>query len=123
MTRINVIPVQELHPKHLVAEYREIVRVFALVRKRTMLNYDLNDISNEYVLGTGHVKFFFNKLGYILNRYKELTTEMFRRGYNANPITESALTDGIDTMFFGNYIPTQRAIDINRRRILDRMPK
>ena len=32
MTRINVVPVQELQREHLVAEYKEIVRVFALAR-------------------------------------------------------------------------------------------
>ena len=30
MTRINCVPVEELHQKHLVAEYRELPRVFRL---------------------------------------------------------------------------------------------
>lgn len=124
MTRINVVPVEELHPKHLVAEYREIVRVFALVRKRTaMIDYDLNNIPDEYVLGTGHVKFFFNKLHYVLTRYKDLTAEMFRRGFNANPISDSLLTTGIDSMFFNDYVPTESAVKLNRERIKLRMPK
>lgn len=33
MTRVNVIPVEELHDKHLIAEYREIPRIVNLVRK------------------------------------------------------------------------------------------
>lgn len=33
MTRINVVPVEELTTKHLVAEYRENPRVFALAHK------------------------------------------------------------------------------------------
>jgi len=33
MTRINLIPPEELHYKHLVAEYREITRVPTLARK------------------------------------------------------------------------------------------
>ena len=124
MTRINVVPVEELHPKHLVAEYREIVRVFALVRKRTaMIDYNLNDIPSEYVLGGGHVKFFFDKLQFILNRYKALTAEMIRRGFNANPISEQLLTDGIDSMFFRDYIPTDKAIELNQERIKLRWPK
>jgi len=33
MTRVNLIPVEELHPKHLQGEYKEIVRIFCLARK------------------------------------------------------------------------------------------
>ena len=31
MTRINCVPVTELHDRHLVAEYRELPRCFALM--------------------------------------------------------------------------------------------
>lgn len=124
MTRINVVPVEELHPKHLVAEYREIVRVFALVRKRVEAKKNVCwDIPIEYTLGAGHVKFFFNKLFYVLCRYKELTKEMIRRGYKPNPVPEEVLCDGIPRMYFFDYEPTEHAISINRQRIKDRMPK
>ena len=33
MTRINVVDVTTLHQRHLVAEYRELPRVFALAHK------------------------------------------------------------------------------------------
>lgn len=33
MTRINCVPVEELSGPHLVAEYRELPRVFALAEK------------------------------------------------------------------------------------------
>lgn len=33
MTRINVVPVESLYYKHLVAEYREIPRCFSLAHK------------------------------------------------------------------------------------------
>ncbi|MBP7000765.1 pyrimidine dimer DNA glycosylase/endonuclease V [Amaricoccus sp.] len=32
MTRINVVPPEELSRAHLVAEYRELPRVFGMVR-------------------------------------------------------------------------------------------
>ena len=124
MTRINLVDPKELHQKHLVAEYREIARVFALSRKA---QFDVmrgkKNLPNEYTLGTGHVLFFYNKLGYILNRYKSLTAEMISRGYSPNPIPEEDLIFKIDKKMFGDYIPTEEAIKINRARIYDRMPK
>lgn len=124
MTRINLVDPKELHQKHLVAEYREIARVFALSRKA---QFDVmrgkKPLPKEYTLGTGHVLFFYNKLGYILNRYKALTTEMVSRGYSPNPIPEEDLIFKIDKKMFGDYIPTEEAIKINRARIYDRMPK
>ncbi len=33
MTRINCVPVEELSGPHLVAEYRELPRVFALAQR------------------------------------------------------------------------------------------
>jgi len=54
MTRINLIDPSVLHSKHLVAEYREIVRVFALARK-SQDEMHKKKVPNEYTLGTGHV--------------------------------------------------------------------
>lgn len=118
-----MVPPQELHTKHLAAEYREIVRVFALVRNRLAKpNHSMVDIPKEYVLGDGHVKFFFDKLQYVLTRYKRLAKEMRRRGYRPNPVPQRELTAGIDTRFFGKYRPTTKAIEINRERIRSRLP-
>lgn len=52
MTRINLIPVQELTNKHLIAEKHEITRVFALAK-----NSKSPKIPNTYRTGTGHVTF------------------------------------------------------------------
>jgi deoxyribonuclease (pyrimidine dimer) len=122
MTRINLIDPQELHRKHLVAEYREIVRVFALVRK---CNSDLSkkNIPSEYVLGTGHVSYFYPRLGFISKRYDSLCAEMKRRGYTVNRIPRDTLHEGILPSMFGDYIPTTKAIDLNVERIKLRWPK
>lgn len=128
MTRVNVVPVQELHQKHLVAEYREIVRVFSLVRNcqndkkfTPSLFLSKRKPPTEYVLGTGHQLFFYTRLGYILNRYHELTKEMRDRGYNPNPIPDNDLKKDIDKKWFKEYIPTQEAKQINRSRISQRL--
>lgn len=81
MTRINCIPVEELHQKHLVAEYRELPRVFALCDKHYSARKPMI-IPFNYTMGKGHVLFFYNKLAWLSNRYSALIDEMRRRGYN-----------------------------------------
>ena len=124
MTRINLVDPSELHQKHLVAEYKEIVRVFSLSRKAQFeVMRGKRQLPTEYTLGTGHVLFFYNKLQFIMSRYKALTNEMLRRGYSPNPIPEEELSYKIDKKMFGDYKPTEIAIRINKERINDRMPK
>lgn len=127
MTRINVVPPAELTRQHLQAEYREIVRIFALVRNAQSKGINKFNFKSkykqpdEYTLGTGHVLFFYNKLNYILNRYHELVSEMKTRGYSPNPITDKELCYDIHPAWFGEYIPTQHAMSINRERIQKRL--
>ena len=72
MTRINCgIPPAELSDRHLIAEHREIKRVPNLVRKG---RYSMKGQPVEFTLGTGHIKFFYDKLGYLLERYQQLCT-------------------------------------------------
>jgi len=120
MTRINVVPVQELQREHLVAEYKEIVRVFALARSA---QYELHKkkIPNEYTLGTGHVLYFYDKLKYITERYNSLCTEMTTRGYVCNRVEQSELELGIDRSLFWDYKVTDAALALNRARISQRL--
>lgn len=122
MTRINVIPVQELHNKHLLGEYKEIIRVYAITRnnQRDILG-GRKAIPSAYTLGTGRVLHFCNKLQYITERYQQLTQEMLDRGYKPNPINVKDLLDGIDPKMYNQYILTDEAIKINRQRINERL--
>lgn len=116
MTRINCVPVQELNYKHLVTEYRELPRVFNLARPAMY-------VSDKYTLGTGHVKFFYNKLFYCYKRQHELYNEMLRRGYNPRFDPESLLVHKDRAVFldlWNDWTPTPEAIEINRKRIKER---
>tara|TARA_R110002110_G_scaffold407613_1_gene628623 strand:+ start:105 stop:464 length:360 start_codon:yes stop_codon:yes gene_type:complete len=80
MTRINVgIPPVELVNQHLLAEHREIKRIPNCVSKG---KYNMEGIPDRFKLGTGHVKFFYNKLLYLKNRYIKLYEECIKRGFN-----------------------------------------
>lgn len=122
MTRVNVVPVEELTRQHLQGEYKEITRIFGISRKA---QYEFlrgkYKIPSEYTLGTGHCKFFINKLKFIADRYESLVAEMQHRGYKPNPISRKDLLDKIDTRLYNDYIPTQEAIAINRERIALRL--
>jgi len=80
MTRINVgIPPAELVNQHLLAEHREIKRIPNCVAKG---KYNMEGIPDQFKLGTGHVKFFYNKLLYLKYRYVRLYKECIKRGFN-----------------------------------------
>lgn len=120
MTRINVIPPRELSRKHLVAEYRELPRVFTGVRKavaRGLTPQDF-DTPHEYTLGTGHVVFFYDKLYYVAMRYIDLVAEMQARGYHVSFPRPNI--DGIPASWFGKYTPTREALAINLKRLRER---
>lgn len=80
MTRINVgISASELPTKLLLAEHRELKRIPNMVRENRV---NMSGIPARFTLGTGHVKFFYNKLGYLKNRYHEIYNECLDRGCN-----------------------------------------
>jgi deoxyribonuclease (pyrimidine dimer) len=115
MTRINAtIPPKKLCDQHLLGEYKEILRVNSLAIK-SFQRGDKN-ISNEFTLGTGHVKFFFNKLEYICDRFHLLKVEMEQRGYKTNITYERPNAPHLFNMWLG----TESAKRIVIERILDR---
>lgn len=122
MTRINCVPVEELSGPHLVAEYRELPRVFALAQKAALRgNFSQ---PSTYTLGKGHVLFFYTRLGYLSRRHLELIEEMKRRGYRPT-YTGVCREDFPDTpdSYWDDWQPTPEALEINRQRILERSKK
>ena len=122
MTRINIVPVTELSRQHLVAEYREIARLPKDLN--TSLNrinkpFDLKEIPPRYTLGTGHVKYFYDKMLFLQKRFEQLVEEMLKRGYNPT-FRDSSIFKPNDTRFYNDYIPTEEALEINRQRIKER---
>jgi len=114
MTRINVVPPNELCNKHLIAEYRELPRVFRLARE------DAN-IPAEYTLGKGHVTFFYNKLAYLISRQTLIIEECKHRGFDVKFNASSLKEMNKNERLYGDYEPTEEALKINRKRIADRM--
>src|SRR5690625_3700047 len=119
MTRINCVPVQELSGPHLIAEYRELPRVFALAHKAALRgSFSQPD---AYTLGKGHLLFFYTRLGYLSKRHVELVEEMKRRGYTPtfSGVRRSDFPD-IPDAYWCDWQPTAEALRLNRARIKER---
>jgi hypothetical protein len=123
MTRINCVPPQELHDKHLAAEYYELPRVFGLVRKALEKGVDPREVEapQQYTLGTGHVKFFYTRLGYCLKRQAQIVAELKKRKRNPNLTEIEGLAIGIPKHLFNDWDPDEAAMAINRQRLEERL--
>lgn len=121
MTRINLVPPSELMDQHLLAEWREIKMIPASLR-RSLKTKNICDVQksipSNYCLGTGHVRFFFDKLIYLTERYEQLTHELIRRKFSLyHTGSFNDFCHSIPDEFFGNYIPTDEALCTIRARI------
>jgi len=117
MTRINVaIKPIELTDKHLMAEHREIKRIPNCVGKG---KYNMKGQPSEFTLGTGHVKFFYDKLGYLKTRYESLYAECIKRGFNVQYYGDA--WNNVPNNLMGDYTPTNRDREIILERINERL--
>ena len=117
MTRINCgIPPKELHDKHLLAEHREIKRIPNMIASGKA---NLEGIPDKFCLGKGHVKFFYNKLGYLFKRYQELYKECLARGFDVTDYSEA--WDNVPLSLCYMYKPTDEDRKIVRARIAERL--
>ena len=117
MTRINVgIPPAELVNQHLIAEHREIKRIPNCIAKG---KYNMEGIPDKFKLGTGHVKFFYNKLLYLKNRYISLYNECIKRGFNVQNYINA--WDNVPNELMNNYKVEENDIKIIKQRIKEKL--
>ena len=125
MTRINLVDPAQLTSKHLMAEYRELPRIFTAVLK-LQDNFSRPkdvDIPSEYVLGIGHMKFFYDKISWLELRYRALYKELIERGFNLDiNLYRQVLLSAIDIQprWRGDYTPLPEEIYLNMIRICKR---
>jgi hypothetical protein len=121
MTRINCgIPPAELTDKHLIAEHREIKRIPNTVSKYfSEGRLNMKGQPEQFKLGAGHVKFFYDKLGYLLLRYEKIYAECKLRGFNVTYYGD--VWKNVPKHLMGYYKPTDRDREIVRERINERL--
>lgn len=118
MTRINVIDPKKLCDQHLLAEHRELTRIPNDIVKRQG-DVPLSN-STRYLLGTGHVTFFRDKLLFLKKRYDELHRECLRRGFNINYRWPEEAVHFRE--LWNDYQVTTQDVQLNQARIEERMP-
>ena len=118
MTRINLIPVEELSDQHLLAEYRELPRVIKQEVK-------IDNIPTKYVLGRGHVKWAKYYSVFTLRRYLEITWEMTYRGFKVNypyhKLYEYYLANSYNEKYTNWYYTTGEDVRLSRNRIIEKL--
>lgn len=113
MTRINLgINPRELSNPHLIAEHREIKRIPNMIKSGKA---KVENIPSQFTLGTGHVKFFYNKIKHLRIRYQEIYNECCRRGFSVTPYHKSF--DNIPEVLNKDYKPTEN----DRKIIIERL--
>jgi deoxyribonuclease (pyrimidine dimer) len=118
MTRINLIPVEELSDPWLLAEHREIKRIPNVIVKG---KFHLFGVPENYTLGRGHVKFFYNKLCWLRLRYDKLFWECHRRGFNVEDYSKSFLKARYKYPELDcDWTPTDSDIEISRSRLREK---
>nr|AAD33352.1 pyrimidine dimer-specific glycosylase [Chlorella virus] len=124
MTRVNLVPVQELADQHLMAEFRELKMIpKALARSlRTQSSEKiLKKIPSKFTLNTGHVLFFYDKGKYLQQRYDEIVVELVDRGYKINVDAKLDPDNVMVGEFYNDYTPTEDAFNIIRARIAEKI--
>lgn len=118
MTRVNVIEPVYLTNRHLLAEYKEITQFMHLAKKS-----DLIGLPDDYTLGKGHCKFFFDKGLFIRKRFELLGNELIKRNFAVKKELFHERIERIEKSFlvWKDYQPTSKAIKINVERIKQRI--
>jgi len=116
MTRINAgIQPQRLSDRHLLAEHREIKRIPNQIAKG---RYNLEGQPEKFCLGPGHVKFFYDKLGYLFIRYQKLHHECKRRGFQVQDW--SGAWRDVPPSLMNDWIPEGWVTQLLEERIRER---
>ena len=116
MTRINVVPVEELSDQHLIREYQELPRCIKQ-------NINTDDAPLVYKLGTGHMKWAKKHSFFLVDRYFELCGEMIYRGFKVNYPASSLQKCALKTVIYNNensYKPTNEDLQTNSQRLIEK---
>lgn len=117
MTRINVgIDPKTLNRQMLIAEHREIKRIPNVIKSG---RFSMTNQPSEFTLGTGHVKFFYDKILFLRKRYESIYSECIRRGYNVTYF--GSAFDGVPSKYMNDYHPSARDKQLIEERIEQRL--
>ena len=118
MTRINLVPVEELSDQHLIAEYHELPRV-------AKQKISIKGAPDKYCLGKNHMKWARKHLLFTIWRYRDICDEMYHRGFAVNypydEFRDFCLDSPIVSEFaWLDYNPTEDDVALSRNRLIEK---
>ncbi len=117
MTRISVgVRAIELCDAHLIKERVELLRIPNSIKSGKAV---VKNIPDAFTLGSGHVKFFYNKLEYLHDRYLELTKECIERDFKITDFSDSFL--GLPKDLWNGYEEQDNDRKIVSQRVNERL--
>lgn len=116
MTRINLEHPHNLSDQHLIAEYRELPRVFAQAAAWVARGKP-GRIPTDYRLGPGHVRFFYPRTRFLAQRQRALIAECVARGFRVQHTTTPQPVRGASA----GWSPSRRALAISRERLAQKL--
>jgi deoxyribonuclease (pyrimidine dimer) len=127
VSHINLVPPGELSWRLLRKELGGIEKVYGKVRlvQSRGITPATAAIPSSYVRhGTGHLRFFYDKVLFVHARHKELVAEAILRGVESNltrsPKFETCLT-GLEQHWLNDWQPGELDLYLNRLYLKDRM--
>lgn len=121
MTRINsAIPVKYLTDEHLLAEHREIKRL-PYYLKRACKTSSIKRIPEKFVLGSGHITFFLDKMKFVFERYQKIHEECIARGFDVIDYSDNWSDYKEDDRYWNDYHPSEEEKKMLIERISDRI--
>lgn len=124
MTRINLIDVSIMTDQHLLAEYRELPRIVNDWKKRYSDIKFYKAIPNKFCLGQGHVKFFRNKIQFLIQRYGLIVGELLKRNF---AVKQTSIVDNEISHLLSidvnqiTWKPSNEDIEISQQRITEKI--
>ena len=71
-------------------------------------------------MGSGNVKFFYDKIGFLKIRHTAIKNELLRRGFNI-ACNYDGLFDGIPDSLMNEWTPSLEDVDLSRERINEKL--
>lgn len=111
MVRINLIDPKQLSDQHLIAEYREILLLFGYYKKHQKIRP-----SDDHKCP---MRFYHNKLFYLMKRFAFLRLEMIRRGFKPTKFLPIEILG--ETLLFNDFEPNEIQTKEIKDRIVQRL--
>lgn len=119
VTRINLVDPKVLSDQHLFAEWREMPRVATELRKRLVKGPFVQTL-DSYRMGTGHMLFFYDKMGFLEKRYRKIVRELKRRNYSFTEYEDNPFS-GFDEQYSKPYRPSIEEVNTSKKRLVEKL--